>query len=260
MNNFKAVFYFFETQVRDNHTKLSAEFIKQRHDSYLKFIEESALQIVAEVAESHGYNASEVYGRKSKAKQDLYSIKYMMILLRLADVLDMTKDRISYYILKENINQMETVSQFHWISHLITDQCNIKTSYSQEDKLSNYLKNGSIQEKIVIEIILNTENLSHIPNKEGCKGCESRLEKGTIVIDILDNETKCKNNGKCSFLCKWVTQKHHYLFLELYELKRYLKQVNNSLFDTQISVEIKFSNSLPLDAEFFDIVKSYLEK
>ncbi|WP_165044754.1 reverse transcriptase domain-containing protein [Dysgonomonas sp. ZJ709] len=260
LNNFKTVFCFFENHVRDNHTKLSAEFIKQRHDSYLKFIEESTLQIIAEVAESHGYNASEVYGRRSKAQQDLYSIKYMMIVLRLADVLDMTKDRISYYILKENINQMENISQFHWISHLITDQCNIKTLYSQEDKLDNYLKNGSIQEEIVIEIILNTENLSHISIKEGCKGCESHLEKGSIIIDILDNETECSNKDKCPFLCKWVTQKHYYLFLELYELKKYLKQVNNSLFNTHITVEIKFSNSLPLDAEFFDIVKSYLEK
>lgn len=263
LNNFKSVFNFFESHVRDNHTKLSASFIKGRHDSYLKFIEDCTLQIVAEVSESHGYNASEVYGRKSKAKQDLYSVKYMMILLRLADVLDMTKDRISYYILKENINQMEVVSQFHWISHLITDQCNIKVGYKQKDldytKVS-YLKDGSIEEKLVIEIILNTANVSKINNNNGCKGFDATLEDNSIRVDILDENTICKNSENCIFLCKWITNKHYYLFLELFELKKYLKQVNNSLFHTQIHVDIKFSNSLPLDAEFFDIIKSYIEE
>lgn len=71
---FNKVYDYFENQIRDNHQKDSAAFIKKRSDTpYLKFIDNTILQIAADVSESHGYDTCEVYGRKSRAKSELFS-------------------------------------------------------------------------------------------------------------------------------------------------------------------------------------------
>lgn len=45
--------------------------------------------MIAKVSESHGWDSIHVYSLKSEAKEELVSIKYMMILIRMADLLDL---------------------------------------------------------------------------------------------------------------------------------------------------------------------------
>lgn len=259
---FKKVFSFFENEIRGKHPKQSALFIIKIKETYLSFIEKTHLQIVAEVSEAHGFYAYEVYGRKSKGYTNIYSIKYLMILLRLADLLDMCKDRVSYYILKENIRHMEQISQFHWISHLVTDRCDIRLDYELKstEKINSSLEKNAINEIVNIDIYLNTKQFTRV-DAPICKGYLARNKDYGISIEILDEESKpCTNAANCLFSCKWMTKKQDYLFKELVELKKYLKRVNNGIFETQVYVNFKCEDKINLDTEFRDIISNYLER
>ena len=151
---------------------------------------------------------------KSSAKEELISLKYMMILIRLADLLDLANDRIDYFLLKQNRSQMSPVSRYHWISHLITEQ--------------------PIQELIHLDIFLNAEILANIEvHKECCRGFQAELTKRRKnKIPKNDTEYKClefkvgkddepccsnmcKRNGdshSCPFICLWMSDRHWWLF------------------------------------------------
>lgn len=274
LNYFKSVFEYFENSVRNAHAKQSAKFIIDRCDTpYFKFIDNAILQAVAEIAESHGYSSEEVYGRKSFARKKIYSQKYMMILIRLADLLDLSKDRVSYYIMKENIKHMSSTSQFHWISHYITDKCDIRAEFEPVYKSSgkvpiHSLDNGSIIERLCFDIHLNVKQITKVESNDYekeryCKHvlCRHIHDKDILSISILDkSERMTKNCDECAFLCKWATRKHDYLFTELNSLLRYLNTVNRNLFKTAIDVNIHYENKRDLDPEFSDVIRNYITK
>lgn len=260
---FKKVFSFFENEVREKHPKQSAMFIIKIKDTYLSFLEKTHLQIVADVSEAHGFYSYEVYGRKAKGSTDVYSVKYLMILLRLADLLDMCKDRVSYYILKENIRHMEQISQFHWISHLVTDKCDVRLDYKLKDskEFKSSLEKNAIDEIVNIDISLNTKQFTKVVAPSTCKGYLAKNTSNGISIEILDDELKpCSNSSNCLFSCKWMLKKQEYLFNELLDLKKYLKRVNYGIFETHIYVNLICEDKINIDAEFMDIVSNYLEK
>lgn len=267
LNYFQQVYSYFENDVRSKHTEDSASFIKRTNNSYLEFIDSTILQIVAEISESHGYDTPEVYGRKSQAKSELFSIKYMMILIRLADLLDLAKDRISFYILKENIKHMSPISQFHWISHYITDSCKLKASYTTKeiDKNETFIQKGAIIETIKLELNINIQQLT---NSDGsnciCKKyftCKHDINNKKFIYSILDTDNSPHNScDSCTMLCKWMTQKHEYLFKELHALYQYLTTVNEGLVKNKIIVEINYKNNKTLDASMMDSIVNYLKE
>ena len=119
-------------------------------------------EVVAEVSAAHGYKTADVYRRKSVAQEMTYSLKYMQIILRLADLLDMKKYRISKLLLSKNLENMSGTSAFHWISHSVTNDLKINVTYSTKDGNVNitgkdadyysFLQSGRIEEKIELEI------------------------------------------------------------------------------------------------------------
>lgn len=52
----------------------------------------------------------------------------------MADVLDMSKYRVSTLILNNNLDNMGAISRFHWLSHLVTIGYNIETQYFLDAK------------------------------------------------------------------------------------------------------------------------------
>lgn len=114
------------------------------------------------VSAAHGYKTADVYRRKSVAQEMTYSLKYMQIILRLADLLDMKKYRISKLLLSKNLENMSGTSAFHWISHSVTNDLKINVTYSTKDGNVNitgkdadyysFLQSGRIEEKIELEI------------------------------------------------------------------------------------------------------------
>lgn len=195
-----------------------------------------------------------------------------MILIRFADLLDLAKDRVSYYILVENIKHMSPTSQFHWISHYVTDKYELKSNYETDTedthhKDSPWLVKGAIKEIIKFNLHLNTKQLTTTTDNECrcCKfvECTQDLENNVFSIAIPDKpkqETKRCSTKKCSLLCKWMITKHEYLFNELFALVRYLSTVDTGLFTNEVVVNIYYDDKRVLEPHLMDSVVAYLNK
>mgnify|MGYP004602986457 CR=1 FL=1 len=245
---------FYEKLVRDNHAKNSATEIRNRHE--LGFIDSALREIVAEVSEAHGYNVNDIYKIKSTASSKLWSQKFTKIILRLADLLDMSNYRVSALVLNHNLDNMGDISRFHWLSHLITKGYEIETDYYlDEGKKVDFLEKSSIVEKIILRVDVELPQLTH-ENPYGCK------EMGLESIDKTAIKVKCGKactSDKCNFLCKWFVQKNYYLFLELASLQEYLESLPDNYFKPEIEVVVNSSDKNKLSSKQFTMLKKYVD-
>lgn len=246
---------YYENYIRKMHAKKSAEFIKETKD--LSFIDHLVMDIVANVSESHGWSSDEIYKRKSQAKRDTVSIKYLKILLRIADLMDMSSSRVNNSILNNNKDNMDDVTKFHWLTHKVVDKIEVKVDYKpkQLDEEFSFLSPRAIAENINLDIWLNTK---HDISIEKNKNCGLKIRENNEEFSVLFGnscETDCKENNYCKFNCKWMKEKNSYLYKELEELQNYLKRSNLNIFETHILVNYKFKKDVKKlnNSEYQDI-------
>ncbi|MCR5312382.1 MAG: hypothetical protein K6E54_01800, partial [Bacteroidaceae bacterium] len=246
---------FYENRVRSNHAKDSAREIRSRKE--LSFIDEALREIVAEVSEAHGYNIADIYYKKSSAKSQNWSEKYTKILLRLADLLDMSNYRVSRVILNHNINNMGEVSRFHWLSHMVTKGYSLDVQYDLKKGINeNYLSKESIVEIIQLIVYVDLPQFTKVTSPR-CN--EMNLIKTNGEEIVLECGSGCQGKIDCNFLCKWFSTKNNYLFTELDALRKYLNSVPDNYFDTRIEVIIKTSGKSVLNAEQFSYLKDFVD-
>ncbi len=260
--SFEKVAEYFERYTRDRHAYDSANFVRSSSDLY--FVDDAIKHIVALISEAHAYYPNDVYGLKSQAKSENISEKYMKIFLRLADLLDGAKDRVSLNILRHNISNMPAISQFHWVTHAITDEISVSSQYKFEantnsnEMYSTVLTKDNLFETIVFEIKLNASNLTAVKSLS-CSNCDAKLDVSNEEIVInLKKDSSCTCN-ECNFLCKWLMSKNSYLKDELIALQTYLDRNNNNLFNTRIILKLNFKNSSPLLDTYYDIVNKQIQ-
>lgn len=260
VNVFNKVYEYFENEVRTNHAYDSAKFIREHSNTLLSYLEPTLLSFVAAVSECHGNDVLDIYGLKSRAKEDTVSLKYLMMLIRLADLMDVANDRVNYHLLRQNLTHLSLTSKFHWISHLVTDSMDLRTTYNVPKK-----ENGELAEKRIIETInfdlhLNFQQLTTVTNSKKCKCCNCVLEEHCIKINILKSIKPYQtcNENSCTILCLWMTKKHEWLIQELIALNEYLFSVDNSMFKTHINLNIYYRNDMKLDPDMFDSVQEFL--
>ena len=257
---FDAVYGYFENRVRNMHPSDSADFVLAKSDTLLKYLEPTLLSFVAKVSASHGWDVIDVYGLKSRAKNDIVSLKYLMILIRLADLFDVANDRVNYHLLRQNLNNLSLTSQFHWISHLVTDKLVFDADYETSDDNNSRLDSCPITETLIVKLYLNVKYLTSREKKKSCEGCLCSLKDDHIDIDIVNKRNVSCKRERCTLLCRWMMLKHEWMVNELIALKEYLYSVNNSLIRTKIQFQLYFSNEMDLDADLFDCVVEYLDK
>lgn len=165
LDSYKLLDEYFEGIVRDRHAADSAAEIRKPFE--MSYMEPCDREFIAEVAESHYADERDIYGSRSVASKQLISLKFDKILLRLADVLDMSSYRISKPILNHNIDQMSTESAFHWISHLLTEDYTIETEYETEKE--DLLTPKSVTEKLIFVIKVNMAQMSGCEIQNKCK-------------------------------------------------------------------------------------------
>lgn len=245
---------YYEKKIRERHASDSAAEIRTRSD--LDFLDAALREFVAEVSEAHQADARDIYFTKSSAARKMISLKFDKILLRLADLLDMSNCRISRPILYHNLNQMSEESAFHWISHLLTQGYELKTEYSIVER-KECLTPKSIVEKLVLTVTVDMSQMSKCQCQMPCKymGIEN-VGDNTFELKI---GKECENSKKaCNFLCKWFSRKNQYLIQELFALEAYLNRVPDNYFGEEISVCIKIANRTFLDEKQFGILERYL--
>lgn len=257
---FNDVYSYYENEIRAHHAGDSARFIKDRSNSLLSYLEPTLLSLVAKVSESHGYDIPHVYGLRSRAKDDTISLKYLMMLIRLADLMDVASDRVNYHLLRQNLANLTLTSKFHWISHLVTDKMELKPKYKIEiNNNKNHFKEY-IHETIEFNLYLNIKQLTTAPKIKKCNNCDCTINNNYLTISILSgciHPCKCSQEA-CTVLCQWMMKKHEWLIPELVALNEYLYSVNNPLFKTSIKINIYFENHMNLDPDMFDSVQEFL--
>ena len=250
---YKKIDIFYENQIRGTHASESAKEIRKRGD--LKFLEECLREKVAEIAFAHGQSTDDIYKAKSNAKNSLISTKFDKILLRLADVLDMSNYRVSKPILNHNVDQMSEMSAFHWISHLMTKGYTLQTEYTILDGEKSVLESKRIEEKLIFKIDVEISQLSQVKNEKGCR--YGKLDRETISDKgfTIRCDESCDGHN-CNFLCKWFMKKNEYLVEELAALKSYLNRTLDNYFQTDIEVKICIINKTKVDARQFEILNT----
>lgn len=250
---FDDIYSFYENHIRSNHADDSAKFIRSKSKDLLAYIEPTILSYVAEVSAAHGYDLLDVFGLKSKAKDDVVSLKYLMILLRLADLMDASKDRVNYYLLRQNVEYMPMMSRFHWISHLITDKMELDANYdvSKDQDIPH-----PITEILQFTIYLNVKLLDSTNEEKKCEKWRCNIYDNMFTIDF--NRNGC-NIECCPILCRWMVNKHNYLLPELAALSEYLNIVNDSMVRTEVKFKIKYEDKEVLDSDMYDYVDEHLK-
>ena len=275
-DTYKKIDTYYEHKIRNNHAFNSAYEIREFDD--LDFIETTTRELIAEVSEAHGQNTEDVYKSKSLATNSLVSLKYTKILLRLSDLLDISRYRISKVILKHNLKELDNTSRFHWISHLITDGYQLENEYITNPNLTfspqkhSYIEESSIVEKIILTIevlISQTTEIFKKNQNDKCKYINSIFydnnyilnddEKDCLIKMDCDSKISCQSK-ECNFLCKWFTIKNKYLIDELAALKTYLNSVDDNYYKTEIELRIKVKTNQNLPNDYFDYLKDYIEE
>jgi hypothetical protein len=272
IDEFEKIFDYFTDEVRNTHAKESAKKIREWHDGILKFINQAVLSNVAEVAESHGAEVEEVYGMKSLAKDSLISTKYMMMLIRLADLMDVAQDRVNYYLLQQNVEHLNKDSRFHWISHLTTDMIQVDPRFYYDPQNDERLFERPLHERLNFNLFLNVKYMSSMKANKECKQCLMKPKLDSEIVNLPDEMSDAegfmievcnpghKKTESCPILCNWIMYKHRWLVNELEQLQRYLNQVNSLLIRTEIRLNVIYRNEYQLESNLFDCVKQYLEE
>lgn len=220
VDNYFKVDSFFEKKIRNEHQAQSADHILKSDE--LSFIEPAIRGYVAEVSRAHGFKESEIYGIRSYAKRTLVSLKYLKIVLRIADLLDMSQDRVSQTYLMHAFSNMPEISKFHWLSHLLVKECNLQTDYSLPLSVEgSWLAHKIIKENVTINIKLNTNhNSSH---KYGGVCAHVDAERTTSGYKLRIGGFCPFSLTGCPLICRWFQEKNEYLSSELDALCKYLK-------------------------------------
>jgi len=256
---------FFERKVRGSNAADSANEIRKFDE--LSFLEPTMRETIAHISESHGFDVKDVYLEKAANAGELVNEKMVKILLRLSDLLDISRYRISDIVLNHNLTSLNETSRFHWISHFLADQCRIDTRYKVMTKRSDSTGGPSmtkrIEERLVVTVdVLMSQTTATEPSK--CKHIsrvklETEPGKKTEIIVQCAQGDQC-DGAECNFLCKWFMCKNNYLTAELAALKEYLINIPKNFFAANVEIRIQVIENKRLSNETFDYLKQYVEK
>lgn len=135
-----------ENIVRGDHASLSSQDIQ--HDNGLS-LTDLEKKYVAIVSENHMQDANRVYGieKRVEYRDTSIDIRKISIWLRLLDLTDMTKYRVTQEVFNKCFDQMGKDSKFHWIRHLSVDDVKFSTTLDTSEKEEKI--------KLVIKILYN---------------------------------------------------------------------------------------------------------
>ena len=191
------------------HPAKSARYIQDQ--PALDFLAEPTRQIVAEISESHGEDTDKVYILDSPNHRE-------SILLRVADLVDIGEERVSYNYLKFINEVIPEFSKFHWLSHLAVNSCHFKVEYTEYGK--KIPSRRIAKADITLEIQFNAISDESISKIDSCKNASVSIKDDHINIRIGDSV--CKQTS-CPLICKWNVKKNGYLIPELKSLSDFLK-------------------------------------
>lgn len=219
---------FFENMVRSQHPARAKEDIVMDEMLPLTDLEK---KYVAEVSINHGNDYEKVYGivSEEKFRNRKIDLRKISIWLRLLDLTDISKSRVTQAVFSRYFERMGIVSRFHWLKHLCVDNIEFRCSYDNK-------------KKIHVSILIN---MNYLPVEENLKGkckyakesnekdkkCfqyESTEEENAIIYEKKEKENhECKN---CNLRCLFLNE-NFWFAKEVDQLNWYSSKYYNSEID-----------------------------
>lgn len=212
---------FYEDKVRSEHAKISQILINHSSEIPLTDLEK---QLVGKISFNHTYDSSKFYGTENYEyyKKRKIDIRKISIWLRLLDLTDVSKNRVSQEAFGTYFDRMSLLSRLHWIKHLACDGIDYKIEFEPPKK--NKLIGDT---KVTIKIIMN-----YLPKKEklNCNvsyNCKRYVQIPKADETVFKPEKHCEYN-KCNLLCKFLNE-NIYFEEEIHYLNEYLDTLDGHL-------------------------------
>lgn len=243
-----------EDIVRGEHAIRSSIEIQNDHNLPLSDLEK---KYVAEVSYNHMKNTDEIYGLQNKQlfRKKNIDIRKISMWLRLLDLTDITKYRVTQEVFDRYFDRMSVVSRFHWIKHLCIDDLNISVKQEKKDKGTSL---GCL--RVTLQVLMN-----YIPlNEKIEKPCEKSKDIHKNVIECCkfeehDGRYKRDKQGfkikYCDLRCAFFNE-FKYFDLELEAINNYAK-----LYNEEIEFNIEYvTNNETLRDDFLVLTNYKKEK
>lgn len=243
-----------EDIVRGEHAIRSSIEIQNDHNLPLSDLEK---KYVAEVSYNHMKNTDEIYGLQNKQlfRKKNIDIRKISMWLRLLDLTDITKYRVTQEVFDRYFDRMSVVSRFHWIKHLCIDDLNISIKQEKKDKGTSL---GCL--RVTLQVLMN-----YIPlNEKIEKPCEKSKDIHKNVIECCkfeehDGRYKRDKQGfkvkYCDLRCAFFNE-FKYFDLELEAINNYAK-----LYNEEIEFNIEYvTNNETLRDDFLVLTNYKKEK
>ena len=212
-----------ENIVRVEHPNISEkELVGDYPDLPLSVAERRDIGIISV---AHGWEKDKV----SNITDDLHDgkhpihLKLLSLLLRIADLSDVSKERVRKEVLERNYHRMSEASLFHWIKHLSVDKLTIEQQ-DQDDgntvisfKIShNYLPTGSILTEVLERTCgINCKKVDS--NDMSCfidRGAE--LGRGSFYNYF--------ERSLCDITCAFLNESYRGFYAEIIFINEYFRQ------------------------------------
>ena len=153
--------------------------------------------------------------------------------LRLLDLFDISKKRVTHEVFHQYFNEMNAVSKFHWVKHFCTDdfdinistkECDLKKSDSLEIEVKFLINFNSLPNPERLDFKLKDCNLYDDPQDKKNSGIYSRKER------------KC-DKDYCNLQCAFLNE-----FFWLDNEIKYINQYSN-IYNLSINLSVNYVNS-----------------
>lgn len=265
---YKKVDAYFENEIRTTHPNDSAELV--RRGDGLSFLEDTTRDLVAAISRSHGMDSSDVYPkdlRHGEKKHDylLRSVHllYLKTILRLADSLDMSQERVSPLYLNKVEQYMPEVSRFHWMSHLAVKECCLQSKYELNNKDGHsWLAPENLRENVRVNITMNGNLALNAGTcyRDKCDSMSTKADSEGCTTRIGEKE-HCgfRSGNHCPLVCKWMRTKNKYLNEELANISKMANAGDDRLFTTTIDVHYRYDKAKSSIDAYLPFIDRYIE-
>lgn len=244
-----------EEIVRGEHALRSA--IEIQNDSNLP-LSDLEKKYISEVSCNHMKGRNDVYGTQNRQlfRKVNIDIRKISMWLRLLDLTDITKYRVTQEVFDRYFDRMGITSRFHWVKHLCIDDLKIRVEHEKNDKSDVNL--GKIN--VIIQVIMNYIPSNEIIQKNCNEDCE--CHKFSEKKDGHDNpqaKIYCRNvkatkKKYCDLQCAFFNE-FKYFDDELEAINNYAK-----LYQEEIGFKIEYILNKETERDDFVVLTNYNDK
>lgn len=199
---------------------------------------------ISKVSENHGNDYEEVYGLVDEEmfRNRKIDIRKISIWLRLLDLTDISKSRVTQAVFSRYFERMGMESRFHWLKHLCVNNIDFKSKFDKSNQ------------KLSVKILIN---MNYLPQDEylnkKCKYSKDNSDfhkmkcfqykkvnddnKDEEIYIKKEDDLECKN---CNLLCAFLNE-NYWFEKEVDQLNWYSKKYCEN--------EINFTLNYVLDNE-----------